>query len=430
MLDRKEIQKYMMNLDQFLNKIKKIPLEINPDIQKIEKEILHYFEENNYTIKLEKQYISFIIMESYKKNIQNEYLQIEKYILKIKKELEKNIRKVPTTQISILTNTIKENINKSFENNNIDDIINNEINAILIRHSHDLMFSKNIVTIRNDVYTIIQKHCNQIRNHMIKIVENDVNELLKLEEQKPSVKPFTIFRYGFLTASIIVGAFISFNLYSSFQDAQETHHALQKISTKVSLGKLDLNVASSESTKTEMQKLKEINSDAVAWIKVNGTKIDHSVVKATDNKFYLDHNFYKEYNENGWAFMDYRNSGNFDDKNTVIYAHNTDVMFASLRNVLNKDWYQNKENRFIKVITEKETLTFEVFSSYTTKVEDYYIRTQFTDNEFKQFVKTIKMRSIFNYEVEVNEKDSILTLSTCNRGLKNGRTVLHAKKVS
>ena len=45
-----------------------------------------------------------------------------------------------------------------------------------------------------------------------------------------------------------------------------------------------------------------------------------------------------------------------------------------------------------------------------------------------KFLKTIKSRSKFDYEVDVDSSDSILTLSSCYD--KNKRVVLHAKLIS
>ena len=64
------------------------------------------------------------------------------------------------------------------------------------------------------------------------------------------------------------------------------------------------------------------NSDTVAWIQVNNTNINYPVVKANDNDYYLNRSYDKKSNEAGWVFMDFRNSGTLNDKNTIIYAHN------------------------------------------------------------------------------------------------------------
>ena len=181
----------------------------------------------------------------------------------------------------------------------------------------------------------------------------------------------------------------------------------------------------------DFEKLKEKNSDIVAWLKVNGTNIETTVVKSTNNNYYLTHNFNKEYNAAGWIFADYKNKVDGTDKNLVIYGHNMrdDSMFGSLKWVINEDWYNNEDNKYITLITENETQVYEVFSVYQIEKEDYYIQTNFnTEKEFNTFAQTIKKRSKKDFNVDVNENDNILTLSTCANNNKY-RVVLHAKKI-
>ena len=181
----------------------------------------------------------------------------------------------------------------------------------------------------------------------------------------------------------------------------------------------------------DFEKLKEKNSNVVAWLKVNGTNIETTVVKTTDNDYYLTHNFNKEYNSAGWIFADYKNKVDGTDKNLVIYGHNMrdDSMFGSLKWVINEDWYNNEDNKYITLITENETQVYEVFSVYQIEKEDYYIQTNFnTEKEFNTFAQTIKKRSKKDFNVDVNENDNILTLSTCANNNKY-RVVLHAKKI-
>lgn len=181
----------------------------------------------------------------------------------------------------------------------------------------------------------------------------------------------------------------------------------------------------------DFEKLKEKNSDIVAWLKVNGTNIETTVVKTTNNDYYLTHNFNKEYNSAGWIFADYKNKVDGTDKNLVIYGHNMrdDSMFGSLKWVINEDWYNNEDNKYITLITENETQVYEVFSVYQIEKEDYYIQTNFnTEKEFNTFAQTIKKRSKKDFNVDVNKEDNILTLSTCANNNKY-RVVLHAKKI-
>lgn len=187
-----------------------------------------------------------------------------------------------------------------------------------------------------------------------------------------------------------------------------------------------------EKYKIDFNKLKEQNNQTVAWIKVNNTNIEYPVVKADNNDFYLNHSFDKSKNSAGWIFADYKNKVDGTDKNLVIYGHNMrdDSMFGSLKWVINEDWYNNEDNKYVTLITENETQIYEVFSVYQIKEENYYIKTEFSnDNEFEQFVNTLKKRSIKNFNIDVSKNDNILTLSTCANNNKY-RVVLHAKKVA
>lgn len=186
-----------------------------------------------------------------------------------------------------------------------------------------------------------------------------------------------------------------------------------------------------DDNKIDFLKLREKNSDIVAYLKVNNTKIDYLVVKGKDNKYYLNHNLYKESSRHGWIFMDYHNNLDDNDKNIIIYGHNTKdgSMFGTLRKIITKEWYKNEENHFIDLVLDGKVLHYQVFSTYSIKVEDYYINTIFkNNNEFNKFVNTLRKRSVYNYKVDVNGDDHILTLSTCT-GNGKYRMVLHAKLI-
>lgn len=183
--------------------------------------------------------------------------------------------------------------------------------------------------------------------------------------------------------------------------------------------------------RVEFDELKKQNKDTVAFIKVNNTRIHYVVVKGKDNDFYLNHNFNKEKNIAGWIFGDFRNNFDETDRNLIIYGHNMKdgSMFDTLIKTIDKEWYTNKDNYIVKLITEKGSYKYKVFSTYSVRAEDYYINTGFNnDKEFDKFVNTLKDRSVYNYDTEVNGTDKILTLSSCI-GDGRKRVVLHAKLI-
>lgn len=174
--------------------------------------------------------------------------------------------------------------------------------------------------------------------------------------------------------------------------------------------------------------LKELNDETVGWLNVPGTNIDYPVVKAKDNAYYLRHNFKKEKDYNGWVFMNYLNSAEMLDKNTIIFAHNryySNIMFGTLNKVGKKTWYQNIKNNLITYSDINKEMKWEVFAAYTVPVTDDYLETNFsTDEDFNNFIKMIRSRSVISSDLEIKNTDKILTLSTCAD--INTRFVVHA----
>ncbi len=173
------------------------------------------------------------------------------------------------------------------------------------------------------------------------------------------------------------------------------------------------------------------NSDTVGWVQVKGTNINYPIVQTTDNSYYLSHAFDKSVNDAGWVFMDYRNDAINFNQNTIIYAHSryNGTMFGSLKNILNSSWYTNKENHIIRLSTPTENTMWQVFSVYTVPKESYYITPSFnTEEEYLEFLDTIKSRSEVDFSGTVNTSDKVLTLSTCKDNYGN-RIVMHAKLI-
>ena len=181
------------------------------------------------------------------------------------------------------------------------------------------------------------------------------------------------------------------------------------------------------------KELIEKNNETVAWIKINNTNVNYSVVKHNDNEYYLKHDFSKKYNINGWVFGDYRDNFQYFGNNTILYAHNMTnrTMFGSLVWCLKDSWLQNEENHYIKLSTPYSNTVWRIFSIYTIVPEVYYLKTYFESTEEHQdFLNKIKERSIydFKFDDELTPDDKILTLSTCtDDGTK--RIVIHAKMI-
>ncbi len=57
----------------------------------------------------------------------------------------------------------------------------------------------------------------------------------------------------------------------------------------------------------ELIALQDINPRIVGWLTLEGTRLDNPVLQATDNDFYLRHNYKDKESRGGSIFMDFRN---------------------------------------------------------------------------------------------------------------------------
>lgn len=128
--------------------------------------------------------------------------------------------------------------------------------------------------------------------------------------------------------------------------------------------------------------------------------------------------------------MNYLNNG-FDDQNTVLFGHNmkNETMFAHLKKYKEKDFFYNNNDIDIE-LNNGENLQYKVFSIYITDVTDNYIQTNFGNkNEYKDFLERIQSKSMYEADIEVDEDDKIITLSTCSFEFNDARMVVHAKLI-
>ena len=89
----------------------------------------------------------------------------------------------------------------------------------------------------------------------------------------------------------------SYFLISNFLQYKVSNNSnLQLIEDVFTKNKTEENT---EKTIIDWDKLSNINTDIIGWIKINDTNIDYPILKDTDNLKYLKHSFGGKYNNNG-----------------------------------------------------------------------------------------------------------------------------------
>ena len=224
-----------------------------------------------------------------------------------------------------------------------------------------------------------------------------------------------------LVVLLVLFAFTLFNFLKLVINYSKTKNLVTDLQKEVTKDVIVDDSSSEEERYTlDFSSLKKKNTDTVGWLEIKDTSINYPLVQTNNNNYYLTHSFDKSNNVNGWVFVNYINNKDFSDQNTTIFAH--DSLFKPLKNIYNSN---NKDNFNIYIYLEDKVYIYEVFSLYIT---DSYNVEILKDNLSSDVLQQVIENSSYDYNVEVDENDHILTLSTCfNEGEK--RIIVHAKKL-
>lgn len=247
-----------------------------------------------------------------------------------------------------------------------------------------------------------------------------------------------------LAVSVIVFAVSAGVLLKNYVELRKNSLEAQSLALLVTQPEQDTDAVGADGILEKYREAYNKNNDLVGWIKVPNTKIDHPVVQASDNDFYLRRNFSKQYERRGSIFMDYECDPKNYCTNTILYGHNylDSTMFSDLEKYKDLEFYKSAPViEFNSIYRNQKWKVFGVYLSNADEKDDngyalYYIYPFMSGKNFDDYIKTVRERSIINMPVDVNSTDKILTLSTCTRdmdikghGQTNARCVISARLV-
>lgn len=186
----------------------------------------------------------------------------------------------------------------------------------------------------------------------------------------------------------------------------------------------------------EYQLLYEINRDMVGWIQIEGTAIDYPVVQTPNEpNFYLRRNFYKENATCGTIYAREACNINLPSDNVTLYGHNmrNGTMFADLHKFEQKSFWN--DHRYVNFDTLHEYRTYEIFAVFKTTADltkgfSYHVYDTFaTEKAFNEYVTTCKNLSMYDTGVMPAFGEKLLTLSTCDKSISDGRLVVVCRLV-
>ena len=269
-------------------------------------------------------------------------------------------------------------------------------------------------------------------------MEENKNNTQKQPEQKKKKKSDVLLTIALIVA-IAVFCYAAFNLYhiyTEYKKGTDEYNQIEEMAvTERDADSAEVAGPSAQikpPIEVDFDKLKSVNEDVVGWIYVDALPdISYPIVKGKDNQTYLHQTYEKNYNFAGTIFVDYENSGDFSDCNTLVYGHNmkNGSMFGHLKKFREDDKLY-KQDKYFWILTPERNYRYEIITAYTTGVNsDTYTLFKGPGEEFENYLETIKGYSeIQTDDTDLTIKDRIVTLSTCT-GNESTRFVVQGKRV-
>ncbi len=175
--------------------------------------------------------------------------------------------------------------------------------------------------------------------------------------------------------------------------------------------------------------------NVIGWIRVQGTtNIDLPIIYNNGESDLTDPSY-------NFAWNKYKL--NKLQKITTIFSHN--MLNVSSKPLINNENHKRfeqlmnfvyydfvKKNKYIEYTFNNKNYLYKIYSVSFQEESNYEYENSFPNSEkTKKYINNAKEKSIYNFDVDMNENDTLLTLVTCTRffGDKNYSFVVDARKV-
>ncbi len=225
------------------------------------------------------------------------------------------------------------------------------------------------------------------------------------------------------------------DLSSMVTEQLETEAAVQEDESDQEEGQELTEEEIREARLAAYQKVKELNSDMVGWIRIEGTKIDYPVLQSPDDpNFYLTHDFDKKKSAYGAPYVAEECDLTQDCPNILIYGHHmkNGSMFAALDGYLDESFYE--ENPIVQFDTLDEYGDYQVMAVFAMSAVEqdnplYTWISAGSEDAFNHYVSYVKAQSVYDTGVDAQWGDHLLSLITCEYTHQDGRLIVVAKKI-
>lgn len=171
----------------------------------------------------------------------------------------------------------------------------------------------------------------------------------------------------------------------------------------------------SESRIEKTSSTKIANATTVGWLMVQGTNIDYPVIKETEEAYLTGEDYL-------WQPNNYVEKQNRE----VIYGHNilnvssnplitdpTHSRFEQLMSFVDYDFA--KDNLYVQYTKDGKDVLYKIYAVSFDYRENENGDSYEDKNELTTYINNVRKLSIYDYDVDVNSSDDLISLITCTR---------------
>lgn len=237
-----------------------------------------------------------------------------------------------------------------------------------------------------------------------------------------------------LIGIFLVSAYMIFRYYKEAKENTTLYGGMQEEKAELEQKVEDQKEEKPLTPKEKYGTFKEKNQDFIGWLTIEGTKVDYPIMQSEEPNYYLHRDFNGKESRYGTPYVgegcDWKKSDN-----VIIYGHHTryGTMFTDVAKYARKQFYE--QHKTIQFDTLKEFGTYEIVAALKVSLTDknhfryYDFKDASSKEEYDSFISACKKRALYETGVSAEYGDRLITLSTCEYTLNEGRLVVVAKKI-
>ena len=177
-------------------------------------------------------------------------------------------------------------------------------------------------------------------------------------------------------------------------------------------------------------KVREKSSEGypvMGWVRVQGTNIDYPVLYAQDSNYSL--------NDVDISFAWTNSSSTTLNDRVILHGHN--IRNVSSKPLLNEKEFNDfehlpsflyysfvKQNKYIQYTINNKNYLYKLYAVSMMDESEFYYDENMDSKTKKAYIKESIEDSYFNFDIDVNSSDKLITLVTCTRFFGQKGTII------